>query len=42
MMAMTMTYSIEDKRQLANLEPMQKVEFLLTYDGRDYLITGIQ
>lgn len=42
MMAMTMTYSVKDERQLANLKPLQKVEFDLTYDGGNYTITGIR
>ncbi len=42
MMAMTMPYAIKDKSQLANLQPMQKVEFQLVYDGNDYLITEIK
>ena len=40
--AMTMTYTIKDSRQLANLKPLQKVEFDLAYDGSDYLITEIR
>ena len=39
---MTMPYSVRDKNQLANLQPMQKVEFRVTYDGKDYLITDIK
>jgi Cu/Ag efflux protein CusF len=42
MMAMTMTYTIKDKNQLAGLKPLQKVEFELAYDGKDYVITGIR
>lgn len=42
MMAMTMPYPVKDKSQLANLQPMQKVEFQLVYDGNDYLITEIK
>jgi Cu/Ag efflux protein CusF len=34
MAAMTMTYTVKDGRQLANLQPLQKVEFELTYDGK--------
>ena len=41
-MAMTMSYSVKDTSQLANLQPMQKVEFRVTYDGKDYLITDIR
>jgi Cu/Ag efflux protein CusF len=42
MTAMTMTYTVKDKRQLANLKPLQKVEFELAYDGKDYLITRVR
>jgi Cu/Ag efflux protein CusF len=42
MMAMTMGFPVKDKGQLVNLQPMQKVEFQLTYDGNDYLITEIK
>lgn len=39
---MTMGYSVQNKAQLANLQPLQKVEFQITYDGKDYLITDIK
>ena len=39
---MTMGYPVKDKAQLANLQPMQKVEFKVAYDGKDYLITDIK
>lgn len=42
MMAMTMGYYVKDKDQLANLQPMQKVEFRVSYDGNEYLITEIK
>jgi Cu/Ag efflux protein CusF len=42
MTAMTMGFSVKDKGQLSNLQPMQKVEFQLSYDGNDYLITEIK
>ncbi len=42
MMAMTMGFPVKDKNQLSNLRPMQKVEFQLSYDGNDYLITEIK
>ena len=42
MMAMTMGYYVKDKKQLASLQPMQKVEFQLAYDGNEYLITEIK
>ncbi len=42
MMAMTMTYPVKDKSQLANLRPAQKVDFQISYDGQDYVITDIK
>lgn len=42
MMAMTMSYPVKDKSQLVGLQPTQKVEFRLAYDGKDYLITEIK
>lgn len=42
MMAMTMGYSVKDKGQLSNLRPMQKVEFRVSYDGNEYLVTEIK
>jgi Cu/Ag efflux protein CusF len=42
MTAMTMTYTVKDGRQLANLKPLQKVVFELAFDGKDYMITGIR
>lgn len=42
MMAMTMSYAVKDRSQIANLQPLQKVEFQLLYDGADYLITEIK
>ena len=42
MMAMTMSYAVKDGNQLANLQPMQEVEFRVVHDGRDYLITEIR
>lgn len=41
-MAMTMTFLVKDKAMLSNLQPLQKVDFELTYDGRQYLITNIK
>lgn len=41
MSAMTMTYAVKDERQLANLQPLQKVDFELSYDGKNYVITKI-
>jgi len=40
--AMTMAFPVKDKAMLANLQPLQKVDFELTYDGRDYTITRIK
>lgn len=42
MMGMTMGFPVRDKGQLARIQPMQKVEFQLAYDGNDYLITDIK
>jgi Cu(I)/Ag(I) efflux system protein CusF len=39
---MTMAYSVKNKAQLADLKPMQKVEFKVAYDGKDYVITDIK
>jgi len=39
---MTMGYVVQDRRQLAALKPMQKVEFQVAYDGTDYRITDIR
>ena len=42
MPAMTMSFQVKDKAMLSNLQPLQKVEFDLAYDGRTFLITGIK
>jgi len=42
MPAMTMSFLVKDKAMLANLQPLQKVDFELTYDGTNYMITKIQ
>lgn len=42
MSAMTMTFLVKDKAMLSNLQPLQKVDFELTYDGKNYLITNIK
>ena len=42
MMPMTMSYAVKDKSQLANLQPLQEVQFRVVHDGRDYLITDIR
>lgn len=39
---MTMGYAVTDRTQLAGLRPMQKVEFVITYDGKDYRIVHIK
>ncbi len=42
MMGMTMTFLVKDKAMLSSLQPLQKVDFELTYDGSKYLITKIK
>lgn len=42
MMAMTMGYLVKDKTRLASLQPMQRVEFQIVYDGINYVITEIK
>ncbi len=42
MPAMTMLFLVKDKAMLSNLQPLQKVDFELTYDGTNYMITKIQ
>jgi Cu/Ag efflux protein CusF len=42
MPGMTMSFLVKDKAMLSNLQPLQKVDFELTYDGRQYLITSIK
>lgn len=42
MPAMTMSFQVKDKAMLSNLQPLQKVEFDLAYDGRNYVITRIK
>jgi len=39
---MTMGYSVKSKEQPSDLQPMQKVDFQVIYDGSDYLITEIK
>ena len=39
---MTMEYTVKNRGQLETLQPMQKVEFEVGYDGKDYLITDIR
>jgi len=39
---MTMGYSVKSKDQLSDLQPMQKVDFQVIYDGSDYLVTEIK
>ena len=40
--AMTMAFPVKDKAMLANLQPLQKVDFELSYDGKDFMITKIK
>ena len=42
MSAMTMSFPVKDEAMLAKLQPLQKVEFELSYDGKDYVITRIK
>jgi len=42
MPGMTMSFLVKDKTMLSSLQPLQKVEFELTYDGRRYLVTHIR
>lgn len=42
MPGMTMSFLVKDKAMLASLQPLQKVDFDLTYDGKQYLITNIK
>jgi Cu/Ag efflux protein CusF len=42
MPGMTMSFPVQDKAMLSNLKPLQKVEFDLTYDGKNYMITRIR
>jgi Cu/Ag efflux protein CusF len=41
MSAMTMSFPVKDNAMLAKLQPLQKVEFELSFDGKDFLITKI-
>ncbi len=42
MPGMTMSFPVKDKAMLSFLQPLQKVEFELTDDGRNYVITTIK
>jgi len=42
MMSMTMSFPVRDQSQLVNLQPMQEVEFQLSYDGEEYVIIEIK
>jgi len=42
MPGMTMSFPVKDKAMLSNLQPLQKVDFEITYDGKNYLITNIK
>ncbi len=37
-----MSFLVKDKAMLSKLQPLQKVDFELTYDGSKYLITKIK
>ena len=39
---MTVSYLVKDKAMLLNLQPLQNVEFELTYENRRYFITSIK
>ena len=39
---MTMSFLVKDKAMLSALQPLQKVDFELTYDGKNYMITNIK
>jgi len=41
MSAMTMSFPVKDKAMLTTLQALQKVDFELSFDGKDYLITKI-
>ena len=41
MPGMTLSFLVKDKAMLSSLQPLQKVNFELTYDGSKYLITKI-
>lgn len=42
MPAMTMSFPVKDRASLAQLKPLQKVEFDVAFDGKAYLITRIK
>ncbi len=42
MPGMTMSFLVKDKAMLSSVQPLQKVDFELTYDGSKYLITKIK
>lgn len=42
MPAMTMSFLVKDKSMLSSLQPLQKVDFELTYDGKNFTITKIK
>lgn len=39
---MTMSFLVKDKAMLSNLQPLQKVDFELAFDGRNYTVTRIK
>lgn len=40
--AMTMSFLVKDKAMLANLQPLQKVDFELAHENGNYVITRIK
>jgi len=42
MMAMTMGFPVKNRDLLLKLQPMQKIEFRLVFDGSSYVITDIK
>lgn len=38
---MTLSFQVKDKAMLSSLQPLQKVNFELNYDGSKYLVTKI-
>ncbi len=41
MPGMTLSFQVKDKAMLSSLQPLQKVNFELTYDGSKYWVTKI-
>jgi len=40
--AMTMSFRVRDKAMLANLQPLQKVDFEISHEDGNYVITKIK